>query len=208
MRRSLIFWMMLAVAMLRANTTKIDFENEPLAHAPKGWVCHSQWKVQADPSAPSGTHVLTMVRGSTGFLGFGRVFNTCYDPKLHFLDGTISVRFRALRGRIDQGGGIMWRVRDADNYYIVRYNPLENNFTFYKVVAGERIELADREGLHLSPGWHEMSISQHGALFTGFLDGKKILEKRDDSFPTAGAVGLWTKTDAVTSFDDLQIDTQ
>ncbi len=178
-----------------------DFESQKPSGPPALWKCSPIWQIEKDADAPSGTQVLSMIKNAQG-----RSFNTCYTPKIVFKDGTISVRFRADHGRIDRGGGIMWRVQDARNYYVARFNPLEDNFRFYKVIDGRRSELASAD-IRLEKGWHTMKIVQKGNRFEGWIDGKRRLVATDRSLRKHGGVGVWTKADAATSFDDLTIRT-
>lgn len=98
----------------------------------------------------------------------------------------------------------MWRVQDSGNYYVARFNPLEDNFRFYIVENGLRKELASAD-VHLAKGWQEMRIVQKGEVFAGYLDGKKLLEYKDSRLNKSGGAGLWTKADAATSFDDFSV---
>jgi hypothetical protein len=122
-----------------------------------------------------------------------------------FGDGEIAVRFKAVTGREDQGGGVIWRAQDSENYYIARFNPLEDNFRIYYVVDGARKILADARIALPAEEWHTLRIVQRGDQFEGYLDGKKLLDGSDDKFTKPGGVGLWTKADAVTSFDDFTV---
>ena len=175
---------------------------------PEGWQITGEgedasvWQVINN----GGTPVLAMTSQSdSGLFGmFGSGFNVITDQNTRFLDGTISVRFKAISGNSDQGGGIMWRVQDDENYYVARFNPLEDNFRFYTVKNGHRRELASAS-IALNTGWHEMTITQIGDRFQGALDGQMLLEHSDDTFAKAGGVGLWTKADAVTYFSDFQV---
>jgi hypothetical protein len=131
-------------------------------------------------------------------------FNLCYNKNIHFYNGSISVDFKANHGSIDQGGGIMWRVQDSNNYYVIRFNPLEDNFRFYRVHHGIRSELASTN-LHLSQGWHSMKIEQSQNYLKAFLDGKLSLEYSHEFVEKSGGVGVWTKADAQTSFKNLTV---
>jgi len=182
----------------------LTFDAMPAGQAPQGWECTSEWRVENDPSAPSGKQVLSMIKNTQGLMGLPGGFNLCYDPKISLKDVNLTVRFRANTGRMDQGGGLIWRVKDAKNYYVVRFNPLEDNFRFYTVVDGGRSERASAH-VALSKGWHTMRVTQSGDHFTGWLDGKLYLDVRDTTFTHAGHIGVWTKADAATSFDDLAI---
>ncbi len=114
--------------------------------------------------------------------------------------------FKAVRGKIDQGGGLVWRYQDAKNYYVARMNPLESNYRVYKVVDGKRTQLGTKEDVKIPAGeWHVLKIEQTGEQIECWLDGKKYLEVKDDTFTKAGRVGLWTKADAQTRFDDLRM---
>jgi hypothetical protein len=111
-----------------------------------------------------------------------------------------------VRGKTDQGGGLVWRYVDADNYYIARMNPLESNYRLYKVVNGKRTQLVTKEDLKVPVGqWHVLAVTMKGDQIECSLDGKKYLEAKDSTFPMAGKVGLWTKADAQTNFDDFSV---
>lgn len=130
-----------------------------------------------------------------------------YWRKGAFRDGTLHVRIRADSGDEDQGGGLVWRAIDRNNYYVARYNPLERNFRLYHVKEGKRTTLADRAGVKIGAGgWFTLGIRVEKARFEASLDGEKMLEGEDGTFPGAGGIGFWTKADAKTSFDDLYVE--
>ena len=112
--------------------------------------------------------------------------------------------FKSIAGVIDQGGGPIWRAKDARNYYIARYNPLEDNYRVYTVVEGKRHQLMSANIPH-SPGWHTLRITMTGSTIQCFYDGEAHLELEDSTFTEAGKVGLWTKADAQTHFDDVKV---
>ena len=182
----------LASSALLAETMHYNFEKTDLST----WYTYGKWEITAEGKV----HYASMVQRSSGN------FNLCYNKDVKFTDGNITVKFKANAGRIDQGGGLMWRVQDNDNYYVARFNPLEDNFRFYIVHDGMRSELASAD-VKLSSGWHTMKIEQKGDTFEGYIDGKQYLEYKDAHLKKAGGVGVWTKADAQTSFDDLKIDT-
>jgi len=157
------------------------------------------WRVAADETAPSQPNVLAQTARNAR-----RVYNVALARQPRLTDVDLSVRLRAVSGRIDQGGGLVWRAVDARNYYICRWNPLEDNYRSYKVVDGRRTELASAD-LKARPGWHTLRAVMTGGKIECYLDGKKYLEATDDTFQGAGKVGLWTKADAVTHFDDLTV---
>lgn len=187
-----------------------SFEDVSVGALPAGWKVEetnprgprADWRVTKAPHAPSGERVLTLAnaQGHTG-----STFNLCWTAQPSLQDGELAVQFRANAGREDQGGGIAWRIQDKDNYYVARFNPLEDNFRLYSVKAGHRRMLATAT-VKLAPNaWHTMKIVQRGAHYEASLDGKRWLEGHSDLFPMAGGVGLWTKADAATSFDDLSV---
>jgi hypothetical protein len=184
------------------------FGKEDLGKVPAGWKsaktgkgAGSIWQVVMDKTAPSKTgHVLAQTAASPRAL-----FNMCILQKSSERDVEISVFFKAVKGDLDQGGGIVWRYQDAENYYVARMNPLEDNFRLYKVVAGKRIQLATtKDDIKIPAGtWHKITIRHIGEHIECFLDGKKLLEAKDNTFSDPGRVGLWTKADAQTRFDEF-----
>ena len=160
------------------------------------------WSVVADPNASSPPHVLALTASTHGS---GTTFNLCWDTASRFQDGTFELAVRADGGEEDQGGGPIWRVKDEDNYYVCRVNPLESNFRLYVVKDGERTQLASAEAKLTAGSWHTIRVEHAGSRIVCTLDGSVRLEAVDGSLPEAGCVGLWTKADARTSFDDLVV---
>jgi hypothetical protein len=203
--------MLCAVAAFAADDKPLTFTfgKDDVDKLPAGWKADqtgkgkgSEWKVVADKTAPSKSgHALAQVAK-----GPSALFNLCVAEKTKFTDGTVSVKLKAASGKIDQGGGVVWRYQDADNYYVCRYNPLEENFRVYKVVKGQRMQLGGKSDLDRKKDhWYALSISHKGDAITCSLDGKKLIEVKDDGIKAAGKVGLWSKADAVTHFDELTI---
>jgi hypothetical protein len=186
-----------------------NFEDTKLKNTPKSWVSDTtnrigklpKWGIIEDKSAPSPIHVLSLTQTDAS----GSTFNLCYTKEPNFLNGVLHVRFKSISGREDQGGGIMWRVLDADNYYVARFNPLEDNFRLYYVKDGYRKMLKSARISLSKDTWHSMKIVQNKNHYEAYLDGKKLLEGDDDTFDKSGGVGVWTKADALTSFDDFII---
>jgi hypothetical protein len=183
-----------------------DFQDATLDKLPAGWTSAktgqgpgSVWKVIEDPSAPRGAKVLAQ----TSSEGPNPLFNLCVADETRLADLELSVSFKAVKGEKDQGGGLVWRFRDANNYYVARMNPLEENFRVYKVVAGRRTQLASAEAAAPVGEWHTIRIVHRRNHIQCYLDGKLQLDTMDDTFSDPGKIGLWTKADAVTSFDDL-----
>ncbi len=195
---------------LAQKVVKQNFENIAVGKLPVNWKVEATnkrgplatWQVVEDKTAPLGKKVL----GLTGFnQTFGGTFNLCWDNQIKFLNGSISVQFKANSGEEDEGGGVIWRAQDKDNYYIARFNPLEDNFRIYFVKDGARRMLASARLKLAAHQWHSMKIVQNGNQISGFLNGKKYLEVENKTFSKAGGVGLWTKADAATSFDDFSV---
>ncbi|HUY88252.1 MAG TPA: hypothetical protein VMV10_05935 [Pirellulales bacterium] len=133
-----------------------------------------------------------------------KTFNVCLVKASNAKDLGLEVRFKAVAGELDQGGGVVWRARDAKNYYIARYNPLEDNYRLYKVVDGKRTQLATADIKH-TDGWHALRVMMRGEQIRCGYDGKLYLEAQDATFADAGQIGIWTKADAQTYFDDLTL---
>jgi hypothetical protein len=186
------------------------FSKDDLGTAAKGWTVAktgrgegSIWKVVVDETSPSKTgYVLAQTAE-----GPNALFNLCVADDTSYKDVEVEVAMKAIAGKVDQGGGLVWRYQDADNYYIARYNPLETNYRLYKVIAGKRIQLATKEGLDQPVGkWITVKIEQKGDVIECYLDGKKLLEAKDGTIEKAGKVGLWTKADAQSRFDNLEVE--
>lgn len=190
--------------------TTWDFEDTAAGQIPNGWKIDSTnpkgplatWQIIEIASAPSGKKVFGMTSPNHGSKD---TFNICWNQAVSMDNVVIEVSFRAESGVIDQGGGLIWRTRDRNNYYIARYNPLEENFRIYRVKDGLRTRIAGAR-IKLPAGvWHEMKITHFAAQIEGYLNGRKLLEVTDRTFSSPGGIGLWTKADAVTLFDDLAI---
>ena len=186
-----------------------SFAKSDLGKVPAGWKATqtnkgegSIWKVVADESVPSKTGLALAQTAESP----NAVFNLCVAKDTSYKDVEVNVTFKAIAGKKDQGGGIVWRYQDENNYYVARMNPLEDNYRLYKVVAGKRIQLETKEELVVPVGeWHTLKIKHVGEQIECFLDGKKILGAKDNTIDKAGQVGLWTKADAQTRFDSFTV---
>jgi len=158
-----------------------------------------EWKVVADLTAPSSPNVLGQLAKNSG-----STFNITLVSDTNYKDLEISVKMKAIAGKEDQGGGLVWRAKDAQNYYIARYNPLEDNYRLYKVEKGRRSQLKSADIKH-TEGWHTLRVTMNCTLIQCYYDGQKYLEAKDNTFVGAGKIGLWTKADAQTEFDDLTV---
>lgn len=139
------------------------------------------------------------------FLTMHDIFNICWTDTVRFKDGEIELSFKAVSGRIDRGGGPIWRVLDANNYYIARANPLEKNFRIYYVKNGFREMLASADVKAPSGVWDKIRIVHRGNKIEGYLNGIKYIEVMDATLPEQGGIGVWTKADALTYFDDIKV---
>ncbi len=177
------------------------FDDTPLGQLPGDVVVVTgRWAVSEDNSAPSASRVLEQMAANGG-----SVFNLVLVSGTDYQDLDLSVQMRALSGRIDRGGGLVWRAQDAKNYYIARYNPLEDNFRVYKVTNGHRRQLKSARLRVGHEVWHSMRVVMRRDHIECFLDGTKQLDVYDTTFVDAGQIGVWTKADAKTRFDDLEV---
>ncbi len=127
----------------------------------------------------------------------------CIKDDTNLKDGFVEVKFKPISGKIDQAGGLVWRARDSNNYYIARANALEDNVTIYHTINGRRTEKKRTKMKVASNQWHTLRVDFQDNHFTVTFDGKKAIEWDDDTFKEAGKVGVWTKADSVTLFDDF-----
>ncbi|OHB82618.1 MAG: hypothetical protein A2V98_15585 [Planctomycetes bacterium RBG_16_64_12] len=195
-----------------------DFEDAEVGGVPSGWTAAktgegpgSQWQVLEDESASAGPKVLGQVSAE----GPKPLFCLCFAEETNYADVDLSVALKGVKGKIDQGGGPVWRLQDENNYYVARMNPLESNFRLYKVIDGKRSQLASAdvdvpdEDLDaddpLLNKWHTIRVVHGGDQIQCYLNGELRLESQDSSIPNAGKIGLWVKADAVTSFDKLSV---
>ena len=197
-------------------TRTIDFTSDTVGQAPAGfefghtarvgapgkWVIEAEgankYLVQADPDSTRNRFPIAVL------------------SDVGAADVDLSVRFRPISGRVDQAAGLVWRYRDQDNYYIVRANAREDNVVLYKVENGTRTDLPVKgEGrtygkkAEVAGGqWSSLRVVATGSLFEVHLNGNKLYEVEDTTFDRAGKVGVWTKADSVTQFDDLTVITK
>jgi len=189
-----------------------DFENYTQDELPQHWSQSfigsgdTQWKVIDD----QGNKVMAQLYSDNP----GHHYNAVVNDSINLKNMILSVRLKGVSGRHDQGGGFIWRYQDKDNYYVVRANPLEDNMVLYKVENGKRTDLplmgkGRTYGVDvpkLGNGWNNMKLIVEDDIFTIYLNGKELFKVQDTTFPNAGKVGLWTKADAVTYFDDFVIE--
>jgi hypothetical protein len=200
-----------------ASTQMFGVDEDLVGQPPHGFSCGltgggkpGVWVVKADDSAPSGPNVLAQIDpDATGYR-----FPGCVVDAFSAANVDVSVRFKPISGAGDQAAGIVWRYRDVNNYYIVRANANENNVTLYKVERGKRISLAPMRTPPSTCGktapvksglWGTLRVVAIGTLFQVYCTGQRLFDVEDASFTGAGKVGVWTKADSVTCFDDVQI---
>ena len=189
-----------------------EFEGLLTGALPEGWTIESTgeevplgaWQSVQDASVPSGGPGILRLADTRHNINQG--FNICWTDTVTFQEGEISVWLKGNSGERDQGGGPIWRVQDKNNYYIARYNPLEKNVSIYHTKDGQRIMLAYTGMLSAKEGWNHLKITHTGGRVRAFLNDKMVLMGNDGGhISEAGGVGLWTKSDAATSFDDFAV---
>jgi hypothetical protein len=168
---------------------------------PDDWTCgvtgkgSPVWKVETDSSAPSKPNILK--QSGTG------TFPWCVKKSAQITDGFVEVKVKPLAGREDQAGGLVWRFKDANNYYIARANALENNVSLYHTQNGRRITIKYVDAPVAAMEWHTLRVEFAGKAIKVMLDGMQYITAENDQIAGAGAVGVWTKADSVTAFDDF-----
>jgi hypothetical protein len=194
----------------------INFDTDEEGKTPKGFVMGltgkgkpGVWVVRKDPTAPSAPNVLVQMDANP----VSYRFPVCVYEGFIGRDVDISVKYKPMSGNEDQAAGIVWRYQDQNNYYIVRANANENNVVLYKVKNGIRADLplvgkGRTYGMKAripSGKWGNLRVVAAANRFEVYSNGTKLYEVEDSTFPMAGKVGLWTKADSVTLFDDLTI---
>jgi hypothetical protein len=155
----------------------------------------ARWAVRQDASAPSKPNVLQ--QSATG------AFPWCVLRGSSTENGYVEVKFKAHSGKEDQAGGIVWRWKDGNNYYVARANALENNVSLYYTANGRRNTLKYVDAPVARNVWHTLRVEFTGTRIRVALNGRTYIELDDARIEGPGAVGLWTKADSVTSFDDF-----
>ena len=189
--------------------TVARFETDAVGTTPRGWTStmtgrgSPKWTVEQDQTAPSKSKVVKQSGQAT--------FPLLLRDDSNVRDGFVEVKFKAIEGSEDRAAGLVWRARDANNYYIVRANALEDNVVLYKTVGGTRIplEIVGRSGgygvdVPVPPAqWHSLRVDFKGSRFKVLYNSKQLFEVEDSTFSDGGKVGLWTKADSVTLFDAM-----
>jgi hypothetical protein len=187
----------------------ISFESTQTGAAPEGWTAtltgsgDPKWTIESDETAPSKSNVLKQSGRAT--------YPLILKNDTSIKDGSVEMRFKAVAGSQDRAAGIVWRAKDANNYYVTRANALEDNVVLYKTVNGTRsaLDIVGRKGGYgvnvavPSGTWHSLRIDFKASRFSVSFNGKQLFEVEDSTFADAGKVGLWTKADSVTLFDEV-----
>lgn len=193
--------MAITMATAAAIAETVNFDDMKSGAAPAGWTATqtgsgtAKWAIEKDESALSKPNVLKQSGQAT--------FPVCFKNDTSLKDGFVEVKFKPVAGKADQAGGVIWRVQDANNYYISRANALEDNVTIYHTINGKRVAFKNINTKVTSGVWHTLRVDFKGNKFTVTFDGNKVIDATDDSFANAGKVGVWTKADSVTLFDDF-----
>ena len=196
---------LLALLTMTATTATFadsdTFDDAKIGTPPADWSCGvtgrgtPKWMIEADASAPSKPNVLKQSGRGT--------FPWCVKKSVSIADGFVEVKFKPLEGREDQAGGVVWRWKDGDNYYVARANALENNVSLYYTENGSRNTIQYVDAPVAGNQWHILRIDFAGKRIKIALDGKTYIDVADDHVTSEGAVGVWTKADSVTAFDDF-----
>jgi hypothetical protein len=195
--RSLASISLVAIA-LPAMAAAVDFEIDRVGQPPSGWTCgmtgrgSPRWTVEARTSPDAHGKVLRQSGSAT--------FPWCVRRDVSQADGWVEVRFRPVSGREDQAGGLVWRWRDGDNYYVARANALENNVSLYYTERGSRKTIKYVDAPVATATWHTLRVDYAGTRISVSLDGKRYIELDDAHIAGPGAIGVWTKADSVTEF--------
>ena len=193
------------VAAEEKSSVTFNFDADKPGEPPKGFEfartgqgAEGKWVVRADKDSPNNQLLAQESADSTDYR-----FPLAVVKEGSYKDVSLSVRAKPVSGEVDQGFGIVWRYKDANNYYITRCNAGEDNCTIYHTVAGSRRSFQNKSIKVAKNTWHTLKVDAVGNHFVVWFDGQKVLDATDDTFKDAGRVGLWTKADSVIYFDNL-----
>jgi hypothetical protein len=192
---------MIVLLSVNGRSETVNFDKASVGAAPPGWTATktgmgvARWTVEKDDTAPSKPNVLKQSGQAT--------YPVCIKDDTNLKDGFVEVKFKPISGKEDQAGGLIWRAKDSNNYYVARANALENNVTIYHTINGRRTEKKRTNMAVAFNQWHSLRVEFQGNHFTVTVDGKKAIDWDDDTFKEPGKVGVWTKADSVTLFDDF-----
>jgi hypothetical protein len=210
LKSSLVVAAMFALCLkATAMAETVDFDSGTPGAPPDGWTLtmtgkgQPKWTIEIEPTAPSQPNVLKQSGTAT--------FAVALKNGTSIRNGFIEVKFMAVAGSEDRAAGLIWRAKDADNYYVVRANALEDNVVLYKTIKGVRsaLDVVGRKGGYgvnapvPANQWHTLRCEFAGTRFRVTFNGRPMFEVEDATIGDAGMIGLWTKADSVTLFDDL-----
>ena len=201
MKPNALFYLATMLAAVTASADTVNFDNETAGTLPPHWIGTqtgggtAKWSIEKADDAPSKPNVLKQSGVAT--------FPVCIKEDTQLKDGFVEVKFKPVEGKEDRAGGVIWRCKDANNYYVARANALENNVTIYHTIGGKRVAFKSANTKVASSVWHILRVDFRGSHFTVAYDGTKLIEADDSSLADAGKVGVWTKADSVTLFDDF-----
>src|SRR5436190_14772181 len=194
----------------------INFDHATPGGLPPGWSClsnqggTSRWEIVKDHTAPTPPYVFAPISNDPD----NSRFPVAILDNPVFQNGEISVRMKPVAGKEDKAGGLIWRFRDPNDYYVVRANALENNVALYRVQNGHWQALRPKGAFsngssvrHHVPAnsWSILKVTFKGPVFSVYFNHRRIFQVEDKSYQGPGKVGLWTKADAVTYFDDFRV---
>lgn len=191
--------LLMSAAIASAET--VNFDDAKPGQPPPGWTAAqtgkgaAKWTVEKDDTAPSKPNVLKQSGEAA--------YPIAIKQDSNLKDGFVEVKFKPVSGQEDQAGGVIWRCKDPDNYYIARANALENNVRIYHFIKGKRTQFKGANLPVAANQWHTLRVNFSGNRFTVIFNGKELFQADDNTFPDSGKVGLWTKADSVTLFDDF-----
>src|SRR5262245_2096919 len=191
------------IGLIKASATAAtaNFDDAKPGEVPPGWTAtktgqgEPKWTIAADDSAPSKPNVLKQSGEAT--------YPLALKDGTNLKDGFVEVKFKPISGAEDQAGGVVWRVQDTDNYYIARANALEGNVRIYHFVKGKRTQFKGANLPVAANQWHMLRVNFAGNRFAVVFNGKELFSAEDNTIAAAGKVGVWTKADSVTLFDDF-----
>ena len=208
-RRAMVAAALVLLGAIDMSNHASGFESTQIGVVPEGWTAtltgsgDPKWTVESDQSAPSKSKVVKQSGRAT--------YPLLLKNDTSIKDGFVEVKFKAIAGSQDRAAGIVWRAKDANNYYVTRANALEDNVVLYKTVNGVRspLDIVGRKGGYgveiavPANAWHSLRVDFKASRFRVSFNGKKLFEVEDSTFADAGKVGLWTKADSVTLFDQI-----
>jgi hypothetical protein len=199
--KTLLLSLAIVTAVPSVFSETVTFDLDAVAQQPAGWTCgttgkgNPKWTVTAEPTAPSPPNVLKQEGAAP--------FPWCVKNDTSATDGSVEVKFKPISGKEDQAGGVVWRWKDGDNYYVARGNALEKNVSLYYTMDGSRKTIKYVKAPVALNTWHTLRVTYKANMIKVSLDGKTYIDMKDNHISGMGMAGVWTKADSVTLFDDF-----